>query len=86
VLRLIRELAEDGMTMIVVSHEMAFARECADKIVFMADGLVVEEGSPEEILGNPKQERTRQFLRLVGSPMGADPGGTDPQPEREPLT
>jgi polar amino acid transport system permease protein len=87
VLRLIRELAEDGMTMIVVSHEMAFARECADKIVFMADGLVVEEGSPEEILGNPKQERTRQFLRLVGSPMGAgDPGGTDPQPEQEPLT
>ncbi len=87
VLRLIRELAEDGMTMIVVSHEMAFARECADKIVFMADGLVVEEASPEEILGNPKQERTRQFLRLVGSPMGAgDPGGTDPQPEREPPT
>ena len=79
VLRLIRELAEDGMTMIVVSHEMAFARECADRVVFMADGVVVEEGTPEEILGNPKQERTRQFLRLVSSPEGADePDASDP--------
>jgi ABC-type glutathione transport system ATPase component len=78
--------------MIVVSHEVAFARECADKIVFMADGQVVEEGAPSEILTSPKQERTRQFLSLVESP-GAEMGGgfgpvqppvaTRPVPRRE---
>ncbi|HCO02381.1 MAG TPA: polar amino acid ABC transporter permease [Actinobacteria bacterium] len=65
VLALIRELAEDGMTMVVVSHEIAFARDCADKIVFMEGGKVVEEGPPEVILQNPQHERTRRFLSLV---------------------
>jgi polar amino acid transport system permease protein len=65
VLALIRELAEDGMTMLVVSHEVAFARDCADKIVFMEDGRVIEEGPPEVILQKPQHERTRRFLSLV---------------------
>jgi polar amino acid transport system ATP-binding protein/polar amino acid transport system permease protein len=65
VLALIRELAEDGMTMVVVSHEVAFARDCADKIVFMEDGRVIEEGPPEVILQTPQHERTRRFLSLV---------------------
>jgi len=65
VLVLLRELAEDGMTMIVVSHEIGFARGCADRIVFMDAGRIVEQGPPEEILSRPQEERTRQFLRLV---------------------
>jgi polar amino acid transport system ATP-binding protein len=55
-------LANDGMTMIVVSHEMGFARQVADRVVFMADGSIVEEGSPAEFFKSPKQERTRKFL------------------------
>lgn len=62
VLKTMRELAKDNMTMIVVTHEMSFAREVANKILFMADGYVVESGSPEEVFGNPKQERTKNFL------------------------
>lgn len=62
VLNVMRGLAKDGMTMIVVTHEMAFARDVADRVVFMADGYVVEEGSPEEVFGNPKEERTKAFL------------------------
>ena len=62
VLQLMRRLAESGMTMIVVTHELRFARAVADRIVFMADGRVVEEGTPEEILTNPSEERTRKFL------------------------
>ena len=65
VLRVMRQLATDGMTMIVVTHEMGFAREVADRVVFMADGMVVEQGAPEEIFSNPKNERTMQFLRSV---------------------
>jgi polar amino acid transport system ATP-binding protein len=65
VLRVMRQLATDGMTMIVVTHEMGFAREVADRVVFMADGMVVEEGTPEQIFSNPKNERTMQFLRSV---------------------
>jgi polar amino acid transport system ATP-binding protein len=65
VLRVMRQLAMDGMTMIVVTHEMGFAREVADRVVFMADGVIVEEGSPDEIFSNPKNERTVQFLRSV---------------------
>ena len=60
-----RELAEEGMTMIVVTHEMGFAREVASRVVFMDQGLVVEEGAPAEVLGNPQQERTKRFLGLV---------------------
>ncbi|HYB41055.1 MAG TPA: amino acid ABC transporter permease/ATP-binding protein [Candidatus Methylomirabilis sp.] len=65
VLGVIRRLAEAGMTMIVVTHEVRFAREVADRIVFMADGRIVEEGPPEEILERPREARTRQFLQLV---------------------
>ncbi|WP_152186194.1 amino acid ABC transporter ATP-binding protein [Segeticoccus rhizosphaerae] len=62
VLTVMRMLAEQGMTMIVVTHEMAFAREVADTVVFMDDGLVVERGGPDEVLGSPRHERTRSFL------------------------
>jgi len=66
VLSVIRRLAEGGMTMIVVTHELRFAREVADRIVFMADGRIIEEGTPEEILEHPREARTQQFLKLVG--------------------
>lgn len=62
VLRVMRELAAEGMTMLVVTHEMGFAREVADQIVFMDGGVVVETGTPEEVLDNPKHERTKAFL------------------------
>jgi polar amino acid transport system ATP-binding protein len=55
-------LAVDGMTMIVVSHEMGFARQVADRVVFMSDGSIVEEGPPAEFFKSPKHERTRKFL------------------------
>jgi len=61
----IRRLAEAGMTMLVVTHELRFAREVADRIVFMADGRVVEEGTPAEVLERPREPRTQQFLKLV---------------------
>ncbi|MGW6659525.1 amino acid ABC transporter ATP-binding protein [Rhodococcus sp. NPDC055024] len=62
VLRVMRQLSEDGMTMVVVTHEMAFAREVADEIVFMSDGVVVEQGPPSEVFGNPQHQRTQSFL------------------------
>ena len=62
VLNVMRDLANEGMTMVVVTHEVAFARDVADRVIFMADGYVVEEGTPEEVFGNPKQERTKTFL------------------------
>ncbi len=65
VLTVMRNLAEEGMTMMVVTHEMGFAREVADRIVFMDDGVVVEEGTPEELLTRPREERTREFLSMV---------------------
>jgi len=65
VLGVMRELAGDGMTMIVVTHEMGFAREVADTVVFMDEGVVVESGSPGEVLANPRHERTRAFLSKV---------------------
>ena len=65
VLAVMKELAKGGMTMIVVTHEMGFAREVADRIVFMDGGYIIEEGPPEEILKNPKQERTISFLNKV---------------------
>jgi polar amino acid transport system ATP-binding protein len=58
-----RSLAEQGMTMVVVTHEMGFAREVADRVVFMDGGVVVEQGSPAEVLDEPREERTREFLR-----------------------
>jgi polar amino acid transport system ATP-binding protein len=65
VLDVIRELAAEGMTMLVVTHEMGFARDVAHHVVFMDDGYIVEEGPPYEVLGNPRHERTLQFLGLV---------------------
>ncbi|HEV2790026.1 MAG TPA: amino acid ABC transporter ATP-binding protein [Solirubrobacterales bacterium] len=65
VLDVMRELAEEGMTMIVVTHEIGFAREVADRVVFMDGGVVVEEGKPADVLESPREERTKQFLGLV---------------------
>jgi polar amino acid transport system permease protein len=65
VLGVIRGLAEAGMTMIIVTHEVSFARDVADRIVFMDDGVIVEEGAPDQVLDHPTQERTRRFLRMV---------------------
>jgi ABC-type polar amino acid transport system ATPase subunit len=65
VLDVIRELASEGMTMIVVTHEMGFAREVGDKVVFMDEGLIVEQGKPADVLDNPHEPRTRKFLGLV---------------------
>ena len=65
VLAVMRQLAQEGTTMIVVTHEMKFAREAASHVVFMADGVVVEEGTAEDIFVRPQEERTRKFLRRV---------------------
>ena len=65
VLRTIKELAEDNMTMIIVTHEMAFAREVADRVIFMADGKIQEEGTPEDVFGNPQNPRTQAFLNSM---------------------
>ena len=65
VLDVIKELAQEGMTMIVVTHEMSFAREVADRVVFMAEGEIVEVGTPEEIFDHPKEERTKKFLSQI---------------------
>ena len=65
VLDVMRELAEEGMTMMVVTHEITFAREVADRVIFMDGGVIVEEGPPAEVLENPREERTKQFLGLV---------------------
>jgi len=65
VLRVMQQLAEEGMTMVVVTHEMGFAREVADRVLFLDQGRILEQGAPEEVLKNPKNERTRDFLRRV---------------------
>ena len=65
VLDLMKELAQEGMTMVVVTHEMGFAREVADRVIFMADGVIVEEGTPQEFFNNPKSPRLQQFLQKV---------------------
>lgn len=65
VLQVMKELAAEGMTMIVVTHEMGFARDVADRVIFMSDGVIVEQGSPEDIFTNPKEQRTRDFLGCV---------------------
>ena len=62
VLSVIRTLAEEGFTMIIVTHEMAFARDVSNNVVFMADGVICEEGAPEEVFGNPKTEKMKEFL------------------------
>ncbi|MBQ1839666.1 MAG: amino acid ABC transporter ATP-binding protein [Ruminococcus sp.] len=65
VLDVMKELAAEGMTMIVVTHEMGFAREVSDRVLFMADGVIMEQGTPEEVFGNPQNPRTQDFLSKV---------------------
>ena len=65
VLDVMKELAKEGMTMIVVTHEMGFAREVADRVVFMDEGQIIEDGTPEEIFDNPKSDRLKSFLAKV---------------------
>jgi L-cystine transport system ATP-binding protein len=79
VLQVVQALAREGMTMVVVTHEMSFAREVAGRVVFMDEGVVVEEGKPAEVLDRPREERTRRFLKRVrrsescGSPRSGGP-------------
>jgi polar amino acid transport system ATP-binding protein len=65
VLDVMKGLADSGMTMVVVTHEMNFAREVADRVIFMDQGFIVEQGKPDDVLGNPSEDRTKQFLGLV---------------------
>ncbi|MCL2471667.1 MAG: amino acid ABC transporter ATP-binding protein [Propionibacteriaceae bacterium] len=65
VLAVMQQLAFDGMTMLIVTHEMGFAREVGDRVIFMADGMIVEQGTPSEVFGNPREPRTKDFLRRV---------------------
>lgn len=65
VLRVMKDLANTGLTMLVVTHEMDFARDVSDRVVFMDQGVIVEEGRPEDIFNNPKEERTREFLKRI---------------------
>ena len=73
VLSVMRRLAQEGMTMMVVTHEMAFARDVADRVIFMDAGVVVEEGHPDRVIGDPAHERTRTFLQRVLNPTHVDP-------------
>jgi polar amino acid transport system ATP-binding protein len=73
VLAVMKGLAAEGMTMMIVTHEMAFAREAADRVVFMDGGYIVEEGSPSKVIGDPQHERTKSFLHRVLNPMVIEP-------------
>lgn len=65
VLNVMKKLAEEGMTMVIVTHEMGFAREVADRVIFMDEGVIVEQGRPDQVFGNPQNERTQNFLNMV---------------------
>ena len=65
VLSVIKDIAQEGITMVIVTHEMNFAREVSDHVIFMDDGVIVEEGAPFEFFTNPKEERTRKFLKRI---------------------
>lgn len=67
VLQVIKDLARQHITMVIVTHEMNFAKEVADRVIFMADGIIVEQGTPEEIFRNPQNERTKKFLRQLNA-------------------
>ena len=69
VLEIIRRLAADGTTMVIATHEMAFARDVATKVCFLHDGAILEQGTPDQVFGDPREERTRQFLRAGCSMM-----------------
>ena len=77
VLSVMRRLANEGMTMFVVTHEMAFARDVADRVIFMDGGDIVEEGAPEQVIGAPTEERTKVFLQRVLDPTHVDAGAED---------
>ena len=64
-MKVIKQLAKENVTMVIVTHEIGFAKHVSDKILFMADGVVVEEGTPEEVIDNPKNERTKAFLNKL---------------------
>ena len=66
VLKVIKKLAEEHMTMVIVTHEMAFARAVSDRVIFMDGGVIVEQGDPEDVFSAPKMERTKQFLKNYG--------------------
>lgn len=68
-----KDLARDGMTMVVVTHEMGFAKEVADRVIFMDEGVILEEGTPQQIFSQPKYERTKAFLGKMPADTGADP-------------
>lgn len=65
VLHVMKDLANEGMTMVIVTHEIGFAREVSDRVIFMDDGMIVEEGDPDQVLGAPRHERTQAFLRRI---------------------
>jgi polar amino acid transport system ATP-binding protein len=65
VLQVMKDLARDGMTMVIVTHEMGFAKEVADRVIMLADGNIIEEGHPNDIFINPKHERTKRFLNQI---------------------
>lgn len=77
VLSVMRRLASEGMTMFVVTHEMAFARDVADRVIFMDGGVIVEEGAPEQVIGEPTEERTKVFLQRVLDPTHVEAGAED---------
>ena len=74
VLEVMQNLAKEGMTMVVVTHEMGFAREVSDRVIFMDGGYIIEEGTPEEVFGNPQNERTQNFLNKVYIKINTAPG------------
>ena len=65
ILRVIKQLAKENITMVIVTHEIGFAKNVSDRIIFMDNGVIAEEGTPQEVIDNPKNERTRAFLNLV---------------------
>jgi cystine transport system ATP-binding protein len=77
VLAVIAELASEGWTMVVVTHELAFAREVADEVVFLDGGVIVERGAPKQVFQSPREERTKQFLRRILHPFGSDDSAAD---------
>ena len=85
VIVVMEQLAHEGSTMIVVSHEMAFAREAADRVLYLEGGLVVEEGPPEQVLDDPQQEATKQFLRRFLSEGAKAPAHHEPDPTSPPF-
>ncbi|WP_323180902.1 amino acid ABC transporter ATP-binding protein [Streptomyces sp. NBC_01142] len=83
VLAVMRVLAAEGMTMMVVTHEMSFAREVADRVVFMDGGVIVEQGPAAQVVGDPQHERTRNFLNRILDPAAAEQPGQGPEPDTD---